>query len=134
MAEKAWITDTDANKRFSLYTRLNASDVLPDPVSPLGADMLWTGAILPGWASGYVELGVCTAAEMVADPTAAVGLYYGHLYVNQSAVRVIGIRIGIGWEAIDAAFFKGDIPAPAHEPHPEDINEAVTAKIGERMA
>jgi phosphohistidine swiveling domain-containing protein len=134
MAEKAWLTDTGANQQYFLYTRLNASDVLPDPVTPLGADLLWTGAILPGWASGYVELGSMTAAEMLPDPTAAVGLYYGHLYVNQSAVRVVGIRIGIGWEAIDAAFFKGDVPAPAHEDNPGDVNEAVSAAIGARMA
>ncbi len=113
MAEKAWLTDTGANQQYFLFTRLNASDVLPDPITPLGADMLWSGAIMPGWASGYVELGSMTAAEMVPDPTAAVGLFYGHLYVNQSAVRVVGIRLGIGWEAIDSAFFKGDVPAPA---------------------
>ena len=107
MTEKAWITDTGVATHFPLYTRLNASDVLPDPVSPLGADMLWAGAILPGWASGYVEMGAFTAAEMTADPTSCVGLYYGHLYVNQSAVRVVGIRMGLGWEAIDAAFFQG---------------------------
>jgi pyruvate,water dikinase len=133
MAEKAWITDTGFCTHFPLYTRLNASDVLPDPVSPLGADMLWAGAILPGWASGYVEMGGFTAAEMTADPTACVGLYYGHLYVNQSAVRVIGIRMGLGWEAIDAAFFQGDIPAPAHDPQPGDVNEDLSANIAALM-
>ena len=129
MTDKAWITDTGVATHFPLYTRLNASDVLPDPVSPLGADMLWAGAILPGWASGYVEMGAFTAAEMTADPTSCVGLYYGHLYVNQSAVRVVGIRMGLGWEAIDAAFFQGDVPAPPHDPQPGDVDENLSAAI-----
>jgi rifampicin phosphotransferase len=129
MADKAWITDTGFATHFPLYTRLNASDVLPDPVSPLGADMLWAQAILPGWASGYVEMGAFKAAEMTADPTSCVGLYYGHLYVNQSAVRVVGIRMGLGWEAIDAAFFQGDVPAPAHDPQPSDVDEDLSAAI-----
>ena len=30
------------------------------------------------------------------------GFFYGYLYVNQSTVRTIGIRLGIGWEAVDA--------------------------------
>ena len=64
MTEKAWLTDTEPGTRYPLYTRLNASDVLPDPVTPLGADLAWLSHILPGWASGYVELGSFTPEEM----------------------------------------------------------------------
>jgi phosphohistidine swiveling domain-containing protein len=132
MATKAWITDTEPNARYPLYTRLNANDVLPDPVTPLGADLAWNTNIIPGWASGYVELGSFTAEEMLTEPGTAAGMFYGHLYVNQSAVRVVGIRIGIGWEAIDAAFFAGDVPAPPHDSVPADVNEEITAIIGRR--
>ena len=34
-----WITDTRASTRFPVYTRSNASDVLPEPISPLGATL-----------------------------------------------------------------------------------------------
>ena len=37
MAEKAWLTDTDPSTRFTVYTRLNAADVMADPITPLGA-------------------------------------------------------------------------------------------------
>jgi phosphohistidine swiveling domain-containing protein len=132
MTEKAWLTDTEPGMRYPLYTRLNASDVLPDPVTPLGADLAWKSNILPGWASGYVELGSFTAEEMFSGPSSVAGIFYGHLYINQSAVRVIGIRLGLGWEAIDAAFFAGDVPAPPHDTSPGDANEEISAAIGAR--
>ena len=134
MTDRAWLTDTEPGTRYPLYTRLNASDVLPDPVTPLGADLAWNSHILPGWASGYVELGSFTAEEMFSGPSAVAGMFYGHLYVNQSTVRVVGIRIGIGWEAIDSAFFAGDEPAPPHDSAPGDFNEEISAAIAARGA
>lgn len=134
MTERAWITDTELGTRYPLYTRLNASDVLPDPVTPLAADLAWNANIIPGWCSGYVELGSFTVEEMFGGPSAVAAMLYGHLYINQSSVRVIGIRIGIGWEAVDAAFFAGDEPAPPHEQVPEDTNEEISAAIAERGA
>lgn len=134
MSDRAWITDTELGTRYPLYTRLNASDVLPDPVSPLAADLAWNNNIIPGWCSGYVELGSFTVEEMFDGPSAVAAMLYGHLYINQSAVRVVGIRIGIGWQAIDAAFFAGDEPAPPHDQVPEDTNEEISSSIAARGA
>ena len=41
-----WITDTGASTRFPVYTRANASDVLPGPVSPLGATLSWIPGLM----------------------------------------------------------------------------------------
>lgn len=52
-----WITDTRASKRFPVYTRSNASDVLPDPISPLGASLAFVPGTMEGWRDGNVRNG-----------------------------------------------------------------------------
>ncbi|HEX6358743.1 PEP-utilizing enzyme [Actinophytocola sp.] len=132
MTPEGWLTDTLPSSRFPVYTRLNANDVLPDPVTPLGASLAWIPWILPGWADGYVALDAFAASELAGEEVAPVaGLLYGHLYINQSTVRIIGIRAGIGWEAIDSAFFSYP-GAPPHEEEPSDINEALSEKMAAR--
>ncbi len=131
MTEKMWITDTEPSSRFPVYTRMNAADVLPDPVTPLGASMAWVPNLLPGWAAGYTEAGAFRLSELLADESAVAGFFYGYLYVNQSCVRTVGIRLGLGWEAIDAAFFSGT-DAPAHQSRPDDVDESMGAAMGAR--
>jgi rifampicin phosphotransferase len=132
MTNKAWLTDTPPSTRFPVYTRLNANDVLPDPVTPLGATLAWIPHMLTGWADGYVALDGFTMTELSGEEVAPVaGLFYGHLYVNQSTVRVIGVRAGIGWRAIDSAFFSHP-GAPDHVERPEDINEALSQRMADR--
>jgi rifampicin phosphotransferase len=127
------IIDTVASTRYPVYTRLNANDVMPDPVTPLGASLVWIPEVLPGWATGNVRLHSFTPEEMTPDPFAPVaGFFYGYLYVNQTAVRITGIRAGIGADAIDAAFFAHPDP-PRHQPSPSDVNEELSAKMAERV-
>ncbi len=52
MADDRWIIDTDPSPRLPAYTRLNANDVLADPITPLGASLGWIAHILPGWRDG----------------------------------------------------------------------------------
>ena len=125
MSEKAWIVDTEPSKRFPVYTRLNAADVMPEPITPLGASMCWRPMVLPGWASGYVQDACFTSDEMTEESSVA-GFIYGYLYINQSSVRVLGIRKGMTWELIDQMFFNSP-GAPAHVASEADANEALTA-------
>lgn len=125
MTEKAWITDTSPSERFPVFTRLNAADVMADPITPLGASMCWIPQVLPGWAAGYVQ-DLCFTPEELTEESAVAGFFYGYLYVNQSSVRVLGIRKGLTWEAIDAAFFNSP-GAPPHDPSPSDINPELSA-------
>lgn len=131
MSEHGWLTDTKPSARFPVYTRLNATDVLPDPITPLGASFCWIPHVFPGWAAGYVALDAYLPSELVGEDVAPVaGFFYGHLYVNQTNVRVVGIRAGIGWKAIDSAFFSVD--SPPHEDSPEDVNELLTERMAAR--
>ncbi len=125
MSEKAWLTDTEPSTRFTVYTRLNAADVMSDPITPLGATMCWIPNVLPGWASGYVE-DVCFTADELDEESSVAGFYYGYLYINQSSVRVLGIRKGMSAEIIDSIFFNSP-GAPAHVASPADQNEALSA-------
>jgi pyruvate,water dikinase len=125
--------DTIPSTRYPVYTRLNANDVMPDPVTPLGASLVWIREILPAWAAGNVWLNSFTVEEMTPDPYPPVGgFFYGYLYVNQTYVRITGIRAGIGADAIDAAFFSHPNPPP-HQQLPTDMNEELSAKMAERV-
>jgi rifampicin phosphotransferase len=63
MADHGWLIDTVPSEQFPVYTRLNANDVLPDPITPLGASFCWIPHIIPGWAAGYVALDAFTPSE-----------------------------------------------------------------------
>ena len=133
MTDQNWIIDTLPSTRYPVYTRLNANDVMPDPVTPLGASLVWIPEILPGWAVGNVRLRYFTPEEMSPDPFPPVGgFFYGYLYVNQTYVRITGIRAGIGADAIDAAFFSHPNPPP-HRSSPSDVNEELSANVADRV-
>ena len=130
MSKKAWLTDTEPSVRFPIYTRLNAADVMADPITPLGATMCWIPNVLPGWASGYVE-DVCFTADELTEESAVAGFFYGYLYINQSNVRVLGIRKGMTADIIDSIFFNSP-GAPPHVASATDANELLTALGGAR--
>lgn len=132
MAQDRWLIDTEPSRRFPIYTRYNANDVLPDPITPLGASLAWIPNIMPGFSMGYAYNDAVTAEEAHADgisPGAA--FFYGHMYVNLTMPRTVGIRNGLGWQAVDTAFF-GDNEVPPHVPAPEDFNEELAEKMAAR--
>ena len=134
MTDLNWIIDTVPSTRYPVYTRLNANDVMADPISPLGSSLVWIPEVLPAWAVGNVRLRYFTPQEMSPDPYPPVaGFFYGYLYVDQTYVRITGIRAGIGADAIDAAFFAHPNP-PRHVPSPTDMNEELAANVAERVA
>jgi pyruvate,water dikinase len=88
---------------------------------------------LPAWAVGNVRLRYFTPEEMSPDPYPPVaGFFYGYLYIDQTYVRITGIRAGIGADAIDAAIFAHPNPPP-HQPSPTDMNEDLAANVAERV-
>ena len=134
MTDLNWIIDTVPSTRYPVYTRLNANDVMPEPITPLGASLVWIPEVLPAWAVGNVRLRYFTPEEMSPDPYPPVaGFFYGYLYVDQTYVRITGIRAGIGADAIDAAIFAHPNPPP-HRSSPTDMNEELAANVAERVA
>lgn len=129
-----WITDTGASTRFPVYTRANASDVLPGPVSPLGATLSWIPGLMEGWRDGNIRQGAFSVEEVAGDPNPVCAIFNGYFYVNASVVRVYGERAGAGAAAIDAAFFGNRPDTPPYVPHPEDQSEAAAERIGSTMA
>ena len=129
-----WITDTEASTRFPVYTRSNASDVLPEPISPLGATLSWVPGVMEGWRDGNVNNGAFLMEELTGEgfiPTC--GIFNGYFYVNASVVRVFGERSGAGAAGIDAAFFGNRPDTPPYVAHPDDHSDAAGARIGERV-
>ncbi len=131
---ETWITDTRISERFTWYTRANADEVGPDPFSPLGWSLGWVKGCVPGVAQGFIDFGVLDASEFALDPPEVFGNWGGYFYNQLSLPRVMGVRMpGASPEAIDLAYF-GDHPGvPPYTPHPEDENEARSARLAETM-
>lgn len=130
-----WCIDSKKlNQRFPIYTRFNANDVLPDPITPLGADLIWNPHILPGFSNAYAQTGSIsvTEANLEMDAPPAAGFRYGHMYVNVTTARLTGVRSGLGWEAVDASFFGSHPDAPPHEDHPDDADPVLMERLGAR--
>jgi pyruvate,water dikinase len=129
-----WITDTEISTRFPYYTRANADEVGPEPFSPLGWSLGWVKGCIPGVAKGFVAFGVVEPEEFAVDPPEVFGNWGGYFYNQLSLPRVMGVRMpGASPEAIDLAYF-GDHPGvPKYTPHPDDENEAQSAKLADTM-
>ena len=128
-----WITDTKASKRFPVYTRSNASDVLPEPISPLGASLAFVPGTMEGWRDGYIRNGQVLHDEMHAEGLNPVcGFFNGYFYVNASVVRLSGVRMGVGAEPIDLAFFGTRPDTPPYVAHPDDPNDTAAQQLADR--
>ncbi len=133
MTESSWIIDTEASPRLPVYTRMNANDVLSDPITPLGASMCWIPHIFRGWCTGYALTGAFGNDDFV-HPMGSGGFFYGCLYVNMSATRLFALRSGVGVETADALWFGGHPDLPPYVAQPGDVNEELSAKVAEFAA
>lgn len=130
-----WITDWDPSPRWPHYTRANAGEVLPTPVSPLGQTFTWDKGICLGWRDGYVRQGVIAPGEMADVRPEACGFFGGYFYINLANVRMQGVRNpAVTVEQLDLAFF-GDHPdVPPYVAHPDDekpeLTETILAHLG----
>ena len=84
-----WITDSEPGPSFPHYTRANAGEVLPDPVTPLAWTFMWESGLIKGCRDGFVSFGVLDYDEY-DDPERppSFGLFGGYFYNVLSQARL----------------------------------------------
>jgi phosphohistidine swiveling domain-containing protein len=95
----AWVTDSEPNPRFRLYTRGNVGEVFPHALTPLTATLI--GDEVQGAQKQlFLDMGVLRPHE-ATGPSVGTGVFGGYLYMNASAMRIFGVRMP-GLSAADA--------------------------------
>jgi rifampicin phosphotransferase len=127
---KTWITDNEPSSRYPVYTRANAGEVLPYPLSPLGWTLPWLQALALGWRDSQITAGTFNADEFPEQPLQVVASLFGHFYINGSVSRIFGVRTpGLSAEIIDATYFGGHPDVPPYVPHDGDENAECSEKL-----
>ncbi|MCC7364940.1 MAG: phosphoenolpyruvate-utilizing protein [Dehalococcoidia bacterium] len=130
-----WIEDQPFIAKVPFMTRANVGEVIPEPPSPLGWDLVFAnGGTIRGWRDcATVRLGI-GEEELDPDPNRHewIGLQGGYGYLNAAWIRIWGERTpGMSAAAIDAAYF-GDHPdVPPYVAEPWHQNPATTEKMTE---
>lgn len=130
-----WITDWEPSRKFPLYTRANSGEIMPNPCSPLGWDLVWGSGVAKGWADGCHRYGTFLPEETDPDRPDYIGCMGGYVYLNASLIRLVGVRSpGMTAEMMDAAFL-GDHPdVPPYVPRPGDEAPELEPAIEATMA
>ena len=114
--------DTPFDRDHPVYTRANAGEILPDPLTPLA----WS-VIGPGFEEGF-RISFCDDFSILPrpgpdTPYQLVGRMATRFHLNLTAMRIAGDRLpGTSADVVDLQYF-GDAAAsglPAHESHADD--------------
>jgi pyruvate,water dikinase len=135
MADLRWIPDNEFRDKTPFWTRANVGEVLPEPPSPAGWDLVFDhGGTIRGWRDCAVNRLGISEDELDPNPDRMewLGLWGGYGYLNATWIRVWGERTpGMSAAAIDAGYF-GDHPdVPPYVAEPWHQNEGTTAKMTE---
>lgn len=132
-----WLLHDTPSKRYPIYTRSNAAEVMGAPVSPLGWSYVWHEAFGPGTVRGYVDFGGFDADEF-DGPEDAYGVFGGYFYLNISVMFVEMERMMPGGAARMAAMFDSGPGMPVHveaDWHASPASSArIAANVGRFMA
>jgi len=127
MASTRWIADNHYDPKYPFWTRANVGEVLPDPPSPAGWDLVFEGGTIPGWRDCMTRrLGI---GEDEVHPTRpeVMGVFGGYAYLGITLLRVWAERTpGFTAEALDAAYFAGHPNIPPYVAEPWHTNAATT--------
>jgi pyruvate,water dikinase len=136
IVDDTWIIDGVAGERYPAWTRGNAADVFPDPVTPL----MWTFYLRPGLGKGlrdaYIDFGVVDWDEIDhPDDPDMFNCFGGYFFNPLSINRVMGARMpGSTPEAIDKAYFDDHPDVPPYVEEAWHHSERHAAKLAGSMA
>jgi len=130
-----WITDTEPSERFPIYSRANAGEVAPNPLTPLSATLNFRDAAEPGWRLAYTVPGTMREDELDPDRPSTIGIFGSYLFLNMSITRLFGVRCpGMTPELVDLQYF-GTMPGiPPYVAKPGDEDPEATARVGQWLA
>ena len=130
-----WFADLPMSVRYPIYTRANAGEVMPDPVSPASVSLGMMLAGEKGWRDAYQSSGMLSADEFEDDRPNTIGCFGGYMFLNMSLTRIFGVRCpGLTPEMVDLQYFGAMPGIPDYVAQPGDENEARTAEIGRWIA
>lgn len=133
MLADRWIVDRLPTERFPNYTRGNAGEVLADPVSPLGWTFGFESGVALGCRDGFVALGVFDADEYDRERPETFGLFGGYFYNSLTQSRLFGVRSGVGWQAIDNAYFDDTLACPPYEERDWHVSPRHSEALAKQM-
>lgn len=123
---ESWFADLPISEKFPIFTRANAGEVMPDPVSPLTASLGMINAGEQGWRDAYVRTGTLDASDFEGDRPNTMGYFGGYLFLNMSISRIFGARFpGLTPEQVDLQYFgtmPGIAPYVAEEWHTSPVH------------
>jgi rifampicin phosphotransferase len=130
-----WIEDNSLEPRYTFWTRANVGEVLPEPPSPLGWDLVWENASNAGWRDLFTQRLGMEEHELHPTRVEAIGIFGGYAYLGASLFRIwAGRTPGMTPNTIDDVYF-GDHPdVPVYVAEPWHENPKTTAKMGEWLA
>ena len=124
-----WLLNEVPSKRFALFTRSNAAEVMGEPLSPLGWTLIWKSAFGPGTWDGYVALGGFDRDEF-SDADSIYGAFGGYFYLNLSAMLILTARMPGADPHQLAAAFDSDPAMPGYVPEPWHENAVASSRLG----
>src|SRR4029077_402989 len=128
-----WVMDNPLSRKWPLYTRGNVGEVFPDVVLPLSWGLYGRAAADAG-RDAFVRLGMVADGDFRPDePKVILGVFGGYCYINDSYVRMLGLRApGGSVKQIDMQFF-GESDAPAYAPRDGDKSRRATLRLGRTL-
>jgi rifampicin phosphotransferase len=129
-----WIRDNEFEPRLQFWTRANVSEVLPEPVTPLGWDVVWEHTSLAGWRDLFLQdLGIGDD-EMDKERAEVVGIFGGYSYLGAALFRVwAGRTPGMTPNTIDDAYFGEHPDVPPYVAEPWHENAHTTEVMGKYL-
>ena len=131
---ETWITDWVPSNRFPMYTRSNVGEIMPNPCSPLGWDLVWGNGVAFGWMDGHFRWGSSAPDEVNQNQPDFIGCFGGYVYLNMSLIRLVGERSpGMSAQQMDDILLGSHPDVIPHTPHPDDDRPELAEKIEATM-